>query len=37
MQAGWPFLEDTIAFMHVRPDVSADIGNLSANPATPLD
>ena len=37
MQAGWPFLEDTIAFMHVHPDVYADIGNLSANPAIPLD
>ena len=37
MQAGWPFLEDTIAFMHVHPNIYADIGNLSANPAIPLD
>jgi predicted TIM-barrel fold metal-dependent hydrolase len=37
MQAGWPFLEDTIAVMHVHPDVYADLGNLSANPAIPLD
>lgn len=37
MQAGWPFIEDTIAFMHVHPDVYADIGNLVANPAIPVD
>lgn len=37
MQAGWPFLEDTIAFMHAHPDVYADIGNLSANPAIARD
>ena len=37
MQAGWPFLEDTMAFMHVHPDIYADIGNLSANPAIPRD
>ena len=37
MQAGWPFLADTIALMYIHPDVYADIGNLSANPAIPLD
>ena len=37
MQAGWPFLADTIAFMHAHPDVYADLGNLSANPAIPID
>jgi hypothetical protein len=37
MQAGWPFLADTIALMHIHPDVYADIGNLSANPAIPVD
>jgi hypothetical protein len=36
MQAGWPFLADTIAFMYVHPDVYADVGNLSANPAIPV-
>lgn len=37
MQAGWPFLADTIAVMHVHPDLYADIGNLTANPAIPVD
>ena len=37
MQAGWPFLEDTIAVMHVHPDVYADIGNLCASPTIPLE
>jgi len=37
MQAGWPFLADTIAFMHIHPDVYADVGNLSANPAIPVN
>ena len=37
MQAGWPFLAETIAFMHVHPDVYADVGNLSANPAIPVN
>jgi predicted TIM-barrel fold metal-dependent hydrolase len=37
MQAGWPFLADTIALMHVHPEVYADIGNLSANPAIPIN
>jgi hypothetical protein len=37
MQAGWPFLADTIAFMYVHPDVYADLGNLIANPAIPVD
>jgi predicted TIM-barrel fold metal-dependent hydrolase len=37
MQAGWPFLADTIAFMYVHPGVYADIGNLSGNRAIPVD
>lgn len=37
MQAGWPFLADTIALMYVHPEVYADIGNLSANPAIPVN
>lgn len=35
MQAGWPFLDDTIAFMQVHSDVYADIGNITA--AIPRD
>jgi hypothetical protein len=37
MQAGWPFLADTITVMHKHPHVHADIGNLTANPAIPVD
>jgi len=37
MQAGWPFLADTIALMYVHPEVYADLGNLSANPAIPVN
>lgn len=37
MQAGWPFLAETIAFMYLHPGVYVDIGNLSANPAIPVD
>jgi len=37
MQAGWPFLADTIAVMYVHPEIYADIGNLSANPAIPVN
>jgi predicted TIM-barrel fold metal-dependent hydrolase len=36
MQAGWPFLAETVAVMHVHPQVYADIGNLSANPSIPV-
>jgi predicted TIM-barrel fold metal-dependent hydrolase len=37
MQAGWPFLDQTIATMHVHADVYADLGNLAANPTVPRD
>jgi uncharacterized protein len=37
MQAGWPFLDQTIATMHVHADVYADLGNLAANPTIPRD
>jgi predicted TIM-barrel fold metal-dependent hydrolase len=37
MQAGWPFLDETIATMHVHAEVYADLGNVAANPTVPRD
>ena len=37
MQAGWPYLEQTVALMHSFPELYADLGNLAGNPAIPRE
>jgi predicted TIM-barrel fold metal-dependent hydrolase len=37
MQAGWPFREETIALMHMYPEVYADLGNIAGNPRIPRE
>ncbi|HET7551896.1 MAG TPA: amidohydrolase family protein [Gemmatimonadaceae bacterium] len=37
MQAGWPYLAETVALMQSYPDLYADLGNLVGNPAIPRE
>lgn len=35
VQAGWPYLDQTIALTHSYPELYADIGTVAGNPAIP--
>ena len=37
MQAGWPYREETVALMHMYPELYADLGNLAGNPRIPRE